>query len=134
MRLIRERRKQLRLSYARAGQMIPERPISDTRWRQLEDGYRTIRGVGRIPETAPAATLAGMAYVVRVTAAQLNGVGEHEAADELIRLTAQYAREDGEAQAEARRMVSAVAGLNGRQQEALISEVASSIRRVREQD
>lgn len=134
MRLIRERRKQLHLSYARAGQLIPDRPISDTRWRQLEDGYRTIRGVGRVAEPAPAATLAGMAYVVRVTAAQLNGVGEHEAADELLRLTAQYAREDGEAQAEARRMVSAVGGLNKRQQEALISEVASSILRVREQD
>jgi hypothetical protein len=134
MRLIRERRKRLHLSYDRAGALIPERPISGTRWRQLEDGYRTIKGAGRVPEPAPALTLAGMAYVVRVTADELHGFGEHEAAEERTRIAATYAREDGEALAEARRMVSAVGGLNGRQQEALISDVAQSIRRVREQD
>lgn len=134
MKLIRERRKRLHLSYARAGQLIPERPISDTRWRQLEDGYRTVRGIGRIPEPAPAGTLAGMAYVVRVTADELHGFGHQDAAGELIRLTAAHAREDGQAQADARRLVSAVGGLTGRQQEALISEVAQSLRRVREQD
>jgi hypothetical protein len=133
MRLIRERRKRLHLSYDRAGALIPERPISGTRWRQLEDGYRTIKGV-RFEEPAPALTLAGMAYVVRVTADELHGFGEHEAAEERTRIAAMYAREDGEALAEARRMVSAVGGLNGRQQEALISDVAQSIRRVREQD
>jgi hypothetical protein len=134
MRLIRERRKQLHLSYARAGALIPERPISDTRWRQLENGYRTIKGAGRVPESAPALTLAGMAYVVRVTADELHGFGEHEAAEERHRLTASHAREDGQAQAEARKMVSGVAGLTGRQQDALISEIASTLRRVREQD
>lgn len=133
MRLIRERRKQLHLSYARAAALMPERPISDTRWRQLENGYRVIRDVGRVPESAPPLTLAGMAYVVRVTAPQLNGLGQHEAADELIRLTAAYAREDGDAQAEARRMVADVSGLTKGQQDALISEIASTLRRVREQ-
>ena len=53
MQLIRARRKGMRLSYDRAGQMIPD-GLSGTRWRQLEDGYRTLKGVGRIPESAPA--------------------------------------------------------------------------------
>jgi hypothetical protein len=75
-----------------------------------------------------------MAYVVRVTADELYGFGEHEAAEERTRLAAAHAYEDGRAQADARRVVSGLGGLNGRQQEALVSEIAATIQRVREQD
>ena len=133
MRLIRDRRKKTHLSYDRAGQLIPGRPISGTRWRQLEDGYRTVKGVGRIPESAPAATLAGMAYVVGATPADLHAEDCHEAAYELVQLIAEQAREDGDTQAEAARMARTVRGLSMRQQRALEQEMAMSLRRIREQ-
>jgi methyl-accepting chemotaxis protein len=133
MRLIRDRRKRMHLSYDRAGQLIPGRPISGTRWRQLEDGSRAVRDVGRIPESAPPVTLAGMAYVVGATPAELHAEGCHEAADELIHLTEQRARQDGTTLAEANRMAATVRGLNARQQQALAQEIAQGLRRVREQ-
>lgn len=133
MRLIRDRRKTTHLSYDRAGQMVPGRPISGTRWRQLEDGYRTVRGVGRIPESAPAVTLAGMAYVVGVTPADLHAEGCHDAADDLVRLIADQAREDGATQAEAARLARTVPGLSARQRQALEQEMAMSLHRIREQ-
>ena len=133
MRLIRDRRKKTHLSYDRAGQLVPGRPISGTRWRQLEDGYRTVKGIGRIPESAPAVTLAGMAYVVGATPADLHAEDCHEAADELVRLIEERAREDGDTQAEAARMVRAAPGLSARQRDALAREVAVSLHRIREQ-
>ena len=133
MRLIRERRKTTHLSYDRAGQLIPERPISGTRWRQLEDGSRALKGFGRVPEAAPPVTLAGMAYVVGVTPAELHAEGHHEAADDLMRLVKARAREDGSTLAEAARMVRVIPGLGVRQRHALEREVAESLRRIREQ-
>ena len=133
MRLIRDRRKKTHLSYDRAGQLVPGRPISGTRWRQLEDGYRTVKGIGRIPESAPAVTLAGMAYVVGATPAELHAEGCHDAADDLVRLIEERAREDGDTQAEAARMVRAAPGLSARQRDALAREVAVSLHRIREQ-
>ena len=133
MRLIRDRRKKTHLSYDRAGQLVPGRPISGTRWRQLEDGYRTVRGFGRLPESAPPVTLAGMAYVVGVTPAELHAEGCHDAADDLAQLIEERAREDGSALAEASRMVATVRGLNTRQQRSLAQERADGLRRIREQ-
>ncbi len=133
MRLIRERRKKTHLSYDRAGQLVPGRPISGTRWRQLEDGYRTVKDVGRIPESAPPVTLAGMAYVVGATPADLHADGCHEAAGELVALIASRAREDGATQAEAARMARTVPGLGARQRQTLEQEIAVSLQRVREQ-
>ena len=133
MRLIRDRRRKMHLSYDRAGQLIPSRPLSPTRWRQLEDGYRTVRGIGRIPESAPPATLAGMAYVTGVTPAELHAEGCPEAADELVQLIADRARQDGSSLAEANRMVSTVPGLNAGQQRALAQEIVQSLGRIREQ-
>jgi transcriptional regulator with XRE-family HTH domain len=128
MKLIRERRKQMHLSYGRAG---AHAGISDTRWRQLENGYRTIKGVGRIPEDAPPVTLAKMAYVVGVTVSELNDAGRGEAAAELRQLAEDRAQADGEAQAEAERMVSVVGGLTKAQRERLMTEVAADLRRIR---
>ena len=133
MRLIRDRRKKAHLSYDRAGQLVPGRPISGTRWRQLEDGFRTVKGFGRIPESAPALTLAGMAYVVGATPADLHAEGCHEAAEDLVQIIAEQAREDGAAQAEAARMARTVPGLGARQRQALEREIAVSLQRVREQ-
>ena len=133
MRLIRDRRKKTHLSYDRAGQLVPGRPISGTRWRQLEDGYRAVKGVGRIPESAPAVTLAGMAYVTGVTPAELHAEGCHDAADDLVQMIDERAREDGDVQAEAARMARTAPGLSARQRHALEREIAASLRRVREQ-
>lgn len=133
MRLIRERRKKMHLSYDKAGQLIPGRPLSPTRWRQLEDGYRTVKGVGRIPESAPATTLAGMAYVTGVTPAELHAEDCGEAAAELIQLIEDHARQDGSTLAEANRMVATVPGLNASQQRALAQEIAQGLSRIREQ-
>ena len=133
MRLIRDRRKKTHLSYDRAGQLVPGRPISGTRWRQLEDGYRTVKGFGRTPESAPAVTLAGMAYVTGVTPAELHAEGCHDAADELAQLIDERASEDGATQAEAARMARTVPGLGARQRQTLEQEIAMSLHRIREQ-
>jgi len=61
--------------------------ISDTRWSQLENGYRMNRGRAE-PEWAPADTLAGMARAVGVTPAQLDEAGRADAAAELAALPA----------------------------------------------
>jgi len=133
MKLIRERRKRLHLSYDRAGQMVPGR-ISGTRWRQLEDGYRTIRDVGRVPESAPPVTLAGMAFVTGLSPDDLRGEGHDEAAEELVHLIEVRTRDDGETDAEAARMAGIAVGLNIRQQKWLTGRIASDLRQLREQD
>ena len=61
--------------------------ISDTRWSQLENGYRMNRGHAE-PEWAPADTLAAMARAVGVTAGQLADAGRQDAAGELDALPA----------------------------------------------
>ena len=132
MQLIRERRKRMHLSYDRAGQMVPG-GLSGTRWRQLEDGYRTIKGIGRVPEPAPAMTLAEMAYIVQVTPAELHARGCHEAAEELIVMTGERSRDDGEVLAQAAQMAAVARGLSARQRKALESEIAADLRRIREQ-
>jgi transcriptional regulator with XRE-family HTH domain len=131
MKLIRERRKRMHLSYDRAATRAG---ISGTRWRQLEDGHRAIRGVGYIPEEAPPATLARMAYVVGVTPDELISDGQPAAGAELADLIELRSREDGETQAEAARAVSTLPWLNAEQREHLEQELAQDIRRIREQD
>jgi hypothetical protein len=131
MELIRARRKRMHLSYDRAGQMVPG-GLSGTRWRNLEDGYRTVRGV-RFAESAPAVTLAGMAYAVGVLPAELHAHGCHDAADELLALTSDQARGDGQVLAEAAQAAGVIRGLNARQRQALESEIAADLRRIREQ-
>jgi hypothetical protein len=59
--------------------------ISETRWRQLETGRIIVRG-RELPETAPAETLAKMAYAVGVTQDELADTGRLDAAVILKRL------------------------------------------------
>lgn len=69
--------------------------ISDTRWSQLENGYRMNRGQPEA-EHAPAATLARMAQVVGATAADLEQAGRPDAAAELEALPPPAPRYDDE--------------------------------------
>lgn len=129
MALIRERRKRAHLSFDRAGHLAG---ISGTRWRQLEDGRRAIRGVGYVPEHAPAATLARMAYAVGITATELESCGAHEASVELMMLAESRAEADVMALAEAARLVDQVPGLTPRQRATLEAKIAADLRDVRE--
>ena len=79
-RLIKRKREEPpRLSIAAAARLAD---MSDTRWRQLESGYRLFHGRYE-PETAPAQTLAAMARAVGVTPAELRDAGRPDAAGEL---------------------------------------------------
>jgi hypothetical protein len=57
--------------------------ISDTRWRQIEQGFRMHRGKPEAEPPAPAPILARMARAVEVTPAELESVGRGDAAAEL---------------------------------------------------
>jgi hypothetical protein len=61
--------------------------MSETRWRQLENGVIRVRGQD-YPERAPDDTLAQMAWVVDVTPEELTAAGRSEAAVFLGRLIA----------------------------------------------
>jgi transcriptional regulator with XRE-family HTH domain len=63
--------------------------ISDTRWSQLENGYRMVRGQPEPEPPPPAATLARMAQAVGVTAAELEQAGRADAAAEMRALPRQ---------------------------------------------
>jgi hypothetical protein len=57
--------------------------ISDTRWRDIENGYKFVMGT-RVPVTnAPAPTVARMARVVGAVPQQLADAGRQDAAAEL---------------------------------------------------
>ncbi len=56
--------------------------ISDTRWRQIVNGYEQ-RGEVRLPSHGPARTLARMALVVGVSNQELRDAGRDDAADEM---------------------------------------------------
>jgi hypothetical protein len=57
--------------------------ISEGRWRQITGGYQVVSAGVYAPVRGPAATLARMAAVVGVTAAQLKQAGRADAAKEL---------------------------------------------------
>jgi hypothetical protein len=59
--------------------------ISEGRWRQISGGYQVVRPGVRTPVRGPAATLAKMAAVVGVTAAELRAAGRDDAAEVLMR-------------------------------------------------
>jgi transcriptional regulator with XRE-family HTH domain len=60
--------------------------ISESRWRQIVNGYQTISG-SHIPVRGPADTVARMAYVALVTPEQLEEAGRPDAAEELRQIT-----------------------------------------------
>lgn len=58
--------------------------ISEGRWRQIENGYQSVRKGEYIDVRAPADTLARMAKAVGASPEQLRDAGRGDAADELI--------------------------------------------------
>lgn len=60
--------------------------MSDTRWRHIVTGWQPAPGGARTPVTAPAKTLARMAFAVGVTPEELAKTGRTDAADLLTRI------------------------------------------------
>ncbi|MGA5599544.1 helix-turn-helix domain-containing protein [Streptomyces griseoincarnatus] len=87
-RLIKEALRRARLSAREAARRAG---ISETRWRQIANGYQDVGKGVRVPTTGPADTLARMAQVAGVTADQLRQAGRPDAADELAELESQAA-------------------------------------------
>src|ERR1700729_2458542 len=106
MDLIAERRRRRDLSLRRAGNLAG---ISEARWRQLENGFRTTP-IGPAPEHAPARTLARMAAAVGVTPAELDAAGHPEAAGLLTIHLAERDSEDERNAEDAARMVAEAGG------------------------
>jgi transcriptional regulator with XRE-family HTH domain len=82
-KLIQEAQKRLGLSSRKAAEAAN---ISDTRWRNITNGYQAIGQGNTIPIIAPADTLARMARVVGVTAEELTEAGRPDAGDILTEL------------------------------------------------
>jgi len=60
--------------------------ISETRWRQIVQGYQQLQDGVRAPVTAPADTLARMAFAVGASEAELTAAGRADAAQSLAEL------------------------------------------------
>lgn len=106
--------------------------MSEARWRQLENGYREIRGVP-VNEEAPEPTLARMALAVRLASEDISPYSER-AAQMMADLAAERDAEGRRDADDASRMVDALAdrALTARQRAALEAEVADTLRRMRE--
>lgn len=61
--------------------------MSETRWRQISNGYQDVGRGHRVPTVGPPETIARMAQVVGVTPDQLRDAGRADAAGELELLT-----------------------------------------------
>lgn len=81
--------------------------ISDTRWRQIEQGYRMHRGRVEADTAAPAPILARMALTVGVTPAELEQAGRPDAAAELAALVRLPVPGDGDDLAATMRRIEA---------------------------
>jgi hypothetical protein len=128
MQLISDRRERLGMSKRTAAALAS---ISEARWRQLENGYREIRGVP-VTEEAPDPTLARMALAVRLGPEDIKPYSPR-AAQMLAGLMAERDAGDRRDADDAARMVDALGGpeLTGRQRAALEADVASALRRLR---
>jgi transcriptional regulator with XRE-family HTH domain len=130
MRLVEQRRGRLGMSKRAAAALAG---ISEARWRQLENGYREIRGVP-VTEEAPDHTLARMALAVRLAPGDVEPFSPRAAQmlGDLIAEREAVGQQDAD---DAARMVDALDGhrLTGRQRAALEAEIAESLRRLREQ-
>lgn len=130
MRLIEQRRNRLGMSKRAAAALAG---ISEARWRQLENGYREIRGVP-VTEEAPDLTLARMALAVRLTQAEVE-VYSPRAAQMLADMAAEREAAGTQDADDAALMVDALDGgraLTGRQRAALEAEVAEALGRLRD--
>jgi transcriptional regulator with XRE-family HTH domain len=79
-KLIGDAQKRLHISARKAAESLG---MSDTRWRNIVNGYQAIGRGDQIKVVAPAETLARMASVVEVTPEELIAVGREDAAAEL---------------------------------------------------
>jgi len=128
MELIRERRVKLDLSFRRAATLAG---ISETRWRQLEQGYR-VTNIGDAPEPAPDRTLARMAYAVGVGEDELRRLGLDEAADRLGDYAAARDAEDAEDARDAAAMVGTLGrAMTARVRARLEADVTEALHRIR---
>jgi hypothetical protein len=128
MQLIEQRRKRLGYSFKTAGRLAG---MSDTRWRQLEAGYRVFKQVA-VEEQANDRALARMAQAVRVDPRELAQAGYPEAAEILATFMSMQAEDDVRNAQDAAQAASAVKGLTDRQRAALETEITESLRRLRE--
>jgi transcriptional regulator with XRE-family HTH domain len=129
MRLIQERRERLGVSQRAAAALAG---MSASRYRQLENGGREIRGTW-IPEDAPDKTLAHMALAVRLVPGDIEPFSPM-AGLMLADLMAEHDASSQQDASDAARMVGALpdnGSLSARQRAILESEVAESLRRVR---
>lgn len=131
MQLIEQRRDRLGMSKRAAAALAG---ISEARWRQLENGYREIRGIP-VTEEAPDPTLARMALAVRLAPEDIRPFSERAAQilGDLIAEREAHGQQDAD---DAARMVDAIPDsrrLNGRQRAALESEVAEALGRLRDE-
>jgi hypothetical protein len=130
MQLVEQRRDRLGMSKRAAAALAG---ISEARWRQLENGYREIRGVP-VTEEAPDSTLARMALAVRLAPADVEPFSPRAAQmlGDLLAERDAHGQQDAD---DAARMVDALdgdgRGLTGRQRQALEADVAESLRRLR---
>lgn len=122
MQLIEQRRERLGMSKRTAARLAA---LSESRYRQLEDGGREIRGTW-IPEQAPDPTLAHMALAVRLAPADIQPHSERAAlmlADLIAERNASSQRDTDDAA----RMLGALDGrrrLSDRTRSALEAEIA----------
>lgn len=128
MQLIEQRRERLGMSKRTAAAFAD---LSEARWRQLESGHRVFRGVP-VTEEAPDSTLARMALAVRLEPDDIKPFSER-AAEILAGLIEEREANGHRDAVDAAKMVDALGGraLTGRQRAALESEVAESLRRLR---
>lgn len=130
MQLIEQRRRRAGLSFRRAGKLAG---LSDSRWIQLEHGYRDTR-LGAEPAPAPDRTLARMALAVRVTPDELRPFSAEAAGilTELIEEREANGREDADAAAEMVDIYDRGRRLSGRDREDLESKIAGILRDFRD--
>lgn len=127
MQLIAQRRDRLGMSKRAAAALAG---ISEARWRQLENGYREIRGIP-VTEEAPNPTLARMALAVRLAPADIEPYSAH-AAQMLRDLLAEREAAGRRDADDAARMLDALDGsLTSRQRMAVEAEITEVLRRVR---
>ena len=131
MQLIGQRRERLGMSKRAAAALAS---ISEARWRQLENGYREIRGVP-VTEEAPDPTLARMALAVRLTPHDVEPFSPRAALmlADLITERETAGQQDAD---DAARMVEAVAvnrRLSSRERARLETEIAEALRRLGEE-
>jgi hypothetical protein len=129
MRLIKQRRERLGMSKRTAAALAA--PLSEARWRQLENGYREIRGIP-VTEEAPEPTLARMALAVRLSPDDIRPYSQ-QAAEILAGLIEEREASGMQDADDAARMVDALPGrkLGARQRAALEAEIAEALRRTR---